>query len=121
MKMLTNINKRKPTHKIPQDRTTIKAAAATLEEEAVAETDVVEAKDKARMDKEEFRATILAHCLAMLATHGASVGLTDTGTASRLDAQPATSIQADVVAQTEMPTQPNYLFRRLTPRVVKSI
>jgi hypothetical protein len=69
--------------------------------------------------KEEFKATILAHCPAMLATYGASVGLTDMGMTSRLDVQSATT-QAEAVALIEMPTLPNFL-PRLTLRVAKRV
>jgi hypothetical protein len=110
LKTTTKINPGNLIHIFPQNQTTIKVAVATSDEEAVVEAEVVVAEDKARMAKDAFKAAILVHYLAMQATHGASVGLTDMGMTNRQDVQSATML-VEAVPLIETRTLSNFLLR----------
>jgi hypothetical protein len=70
------------------------------------------------MAKDTSKAAILVHCPAMQTTHGASVGLTNTGMTSRLDVQLATML-VKAVPLTETHMLPNFLLRPTLSRGAK--
>jgi hypothetical protein len=101
------------THNLPRKTTAIPVAATTPDEEDASEAVDAEAEDNARMAKDVFKATILVHCQAMLAIHGASVESIDTRTTNRGDVQSAMTMLAEAAAQTGKLTWPNLHHKQI--------